>query len=153
MAVAEMSAEDRLGVMDLIANYARCLDRGDVEGWLDNFMPDATLESISGTAVGRDEIRTWVMRLVDGRIVAQDPQRLVHFVGLPLISGTAERCHAETYCLILDYDPQQAIRVPLVGLYVDTCVSTEHGWRFERRIIRGELSVPDRQAVPAAAGR
>ncbi len=136
-----MSAQDRLDVMDLIASYARCIDSGDIDGWVDNFMPDAVLEPASGVHTGHEAIRAWVTALMArGRVGAETPQ-LVHFVGLPKIDGDSERCEAQTYCVIFDYDDERAIRVPLVGRYEDTCVKDGDRWRFQHRIIHGDLVV------------
>jgi ketosteroid isomerase-like protein len=136
-----MSAEDRLGVMELIASYARCIDSGDVDGWVDNFMPDAVFAPARGERHGHDEIRQWLIELMaPGRVGAAEPQ-LVHFVGLPKIDGDSERATAQTYCVILDFDEDKKIRVPLVGRYEDTAVKDGDRWRFERRIIHGDLVV------------
>lgn len=138
---AALSAEDRLGVMQLIASYARYLDDGDREHWVDNFMPDAVLDSQSAVANGREEIGGWYDRLVGAGRVAQDPPQLVHFVGLPFIEGDAERARAETYCAIYDYDPEKRLRVTMMGIYHDTCVPSDGRWRFERRVIRSQLKL------------
>jgi ketosteroid isomerase-like protein len=142
---APMSAEDRLGVMDLIADYALRIDAGDIEGWVDNFTTDAVLEPAGGVRSGHEEIRAWVTELMGRGRVGASPPQLLHFVGLPHIrSGDGERCEVETYCVILDHDPEQRIRVPLVGRYEDTCVKVDGRWRFARRIIHGDLSAASR---------
>ena len=136
-----MSAEDRLGVMELIASYARCIDSGDVDGWVDNFMPNAVFRPASGEHTGHEQIRQWLVNLMQPGRVGADPPQLVHFVGLPQISGDSQRAHSQTYCVIIDYDEDKKIRVPLVGRYEDTCVKDGDRWRFEQRIIHGDLVV------------
>jgi hypothetical protein len=41
--------------------------------------------------------------------------------------------------VILDYDPERRIAVPLVGCSEDACVRVDGRWLFEHRIIRGDL--------------
>ncbi len=136
-----LAAQDHMDVMDLIASYCLRIDAGDAQGYAENFRPDAELELIGGRRLhGRDEIKTWVGELIGSGRVGGDPASLRHFVGLPQIHGEGDRCTAKTYCVILDYDPEQHIRVPLVGRYDDTCVKVDGRWYFEERIIRGELS-------------
>jgi 3-phenylpropionate/cinnamic acid dioxygenase small subunit len=144
---ATLSAQDRLDVMDLIASYALCIDDGDIDGWVANFLPDAVLDHIGGRASGEAEIRAWVTRLMSSGRVGGTPAQLRHFVGLPRVEALADgRAHVRTYCVILAYDPAQKIEVPLVGSYEDTCVKVEGRWRFAHRIIRGDLGVTNRPA-------
>jgi len=136
-----LSPEDHLAVIDLLASYARAIDSGDADAYADNFLEDAVLDRSSGgdPLAGRDAIRDWVAGLIDSGHVGGDPATLRHFVGLPLIEGDGDRCSAQTYCVILDFDPDRDIRSPLVGRYEDVCVKVDGRWRFQHRIIHGEL--------------
>ena len=62
-AAVPLSAEDRLDIMDLYARYAWAMDSGDTEGFLDVFLPDATL-FMSRTATGHAELRAWHERFL-----------------------------------------------------------------------------------------
>lgn len=53
-----LSAEDRLDIMDLYARYAWAMDSGDTEAFLDVFLPDATLY-MARSATGHAELRQW----------------------------------------------------------------------------------------------
>ncbi|HUZ19774.1 MAG TPA: nuclear transport factor 2 family protein [Acidimicrobiales bacterium] len=149
MTAQPLSAEGRLGVMDLIASYAFYLDSCDIEAWLGNFLPDGVLESMNAVAAGQDQLRAWVNERIAAGKVAANPPQLVHFVGLPLVRGDSERCSARTYCVILDYNAQNDVRVPMVGRYEDTCVQLDGRWFFERRIIHGDLIGAERRVPPA----
>ena len=146
MTAPQLTAEDRLEIIDLIANYALCIDSGDLEGFLDNFLPDATLESGSGTAEGHAGIREWF--LARARRLGEDltrPRHFVrHFVGIPALAGDGARCTAETYVLIVGYDSEQRVDVPLVGRYEDTIAKVDGRWRFRRRVIHSDLSAAHR---------
>jgi hypothetical protein len=138
--VEPMSAQDRLDVLDILARYARCLDTPDVAGLDEVFHADAVLDHIQGKATGHAAIRAWAQGLVDGGRVGASPPQLVHFVGLPLISGDSERCACVTYSLILTYNAEKQISLPLVGSYHDTFEKRNGRWRIAERVIRGDLS-------------
>ena len=148
MAAPALTAQDRLDVMDLIARYAVCLDKGDVDGVVDVFTPDAVWDHINGPSIGHEVIRKRIGFIMDNHKVGKDPALLRHFVGLPQISGDGESCVARTYVIIFDYESEEKthIRVPLVGSYEDQCVKVDGQWRIARRKTRGDLEVPNRVA-------
>ena len=137
-----LSAEDKQGVMELIASYAVCIDSGDIDGYVNNFLPDGILEYSVGTAKGRDEIRTWVSGLKERGIVGGTPATMRHFVGLPRVTdGSDGRARALTYCVIFNYGDAKQIQTPLVATYDDTCVKQDGRWLFEKRTIIADLGV------------
>jgi hypothetical protein len=137
-----LKPDDHFAVIELLASYARAIDSGQADDYADNFLPHAILDLLGGARrlSGRDEIREWVSGLIASGHVGGDPATLRHFVGLPLIEGEGDSCTAQTYCVILDYDPERSIRSPLVGRYEDAIVKLGGRWRFQHRIIHGELS-------------
>ena len=63
----QLTADDRMLIMDLLARYARCLDSGDLDGYVSLFTEDATL---FGEHTGHQGIRSYVdqvMRRAGGR--------------------------------------------------------------------------------------
>ncbi len=135
-----MSAEDKQGVMDLIARYVMCIDSGDLDGYVANFLPDGVIEWVGGQADGQEEIRRWVGGLMATGRIGGEPAQSRHFVGLPYITGDSRRCTARTYVIIFSLPTgEQTIAIPSVGSYTDTCVQTEAGWRFEKRVILSDL--------------
>ncbi len=146
MAASTMSAEDRLAVIDLIANYAWCVDTGDVEGYVDNFLADGVVEYGSGSrCAGHDEIRSWVAGLVDIKQIGSE-SGLRHVLGIPRIEGDGERCSARTYVVIPRLYATGEIGIPLVISYIDDCVKVDGRWRFAKRIIRGDLTAAPRSS-------
>jgi hypothetical protein len=136
-----MTAQDRLDVMALIAHYAHCLDGGDIDGYVANFLPNGAIEWANGRAEGRDAIREWVGGLMRNGGIGATPARVRHFAGIPDIDGDSRRCSARTYVIILSLDRDGAVAVPSVGSYTDTIVKTDEGWRFARRIMAADLGV------------
>lgn len=137
--MARMTAEDRLDVQDLIARYATWVDTGDVEGYVQQFLPSGVIEHRAGRCVGHDEIRPWVAGLVAEGRIGGDPAKMRHVLGLPVIEGDSERCSAKTYVVIPMIDEAGRIGVPLVGTYIDECVKVGDRWLFEKRIIQMDL--------------
>lgn len=136
------SAEDHLEVINLIARYSRALDSADIEAFLDLYRPDAVIDSMSGMASGIEELRAWMIRLLETRNVGARPSKLIHFIGVPIVRGAGERATAETYTLIVDYTAEGELRLPLLGRYEDELVRVDDRWWIQRRTIHGELSRP-----------
>jgi hypothetical protein len=136
-----MTAQDRLDVLALIARYAQCLDGGDIEGYVANFLPEGVIEWANGRAEGREAIREWVGGLMRNGGIGATPAKVRHVAGLPYVDGDGERCTAHTYVLILGLDHGGDIAVSSVGSYADTIVKTPEGWRFETRVMSADLGI------------
>jgi hypothetical protein len=124
-----LSSDDRLSIIDLLARYARCLDSGDLEGYVQNFAPDGVL---FGTHVGHVQIRDYVREVIARR--AADPSRRMHFVGIPVIDGDAERATAHSYLLWIQTGAESPISA--AAEYVDSLVKLNGRWVFESRALR-----------------
>ena len=134
-----MSALDKLDIQELIARYAQCIDGGDIDGYVANFLPDGVIEWGNGVAQGREEIRRWVGGLMAGGRIGGTPAVTRHFVNLPYITGQSERATARTYVIIFTVTGAGRVWVPSVGSYEDTVVKTPEGWLFEKRVIASDL--------------
>jgi 3-phenylpropionate/cinnamic acid dioxygenase small subunit len=138
--MAELTAQDRSDVMSLIASYAMYIDAGNVDGYVNNFMPDATFQPISRVIQGQEAIREFANNLVSSGRAGGDPATMRHFLGIPQIKAEgADRCKAQTYCVVFDYNDDKKIRVPLVARYEDEIVKHDGKWRFQKRVIHAEL--------------
>jgi hypothetical protein len=146
-----MSPEDKLAVIDLIADYGFRLDAADLDGYVNNFMPDGVFDGGGGALHGRDEIRAYVGHLIEiGEAGPDGPARLRHILGIPSVHGDSERCRARTYVMIPGHRPVQGsdgkeVFVPMVGTYTDDIVKHEGRWRFAKREIRMHLTGPSRR--------
>ncbi len=134
-----MTPEDKVAVMNLIADYAFKFDGGDLDGYVDNFAPDGVFDGSSGRYEGRDAIRAYV-----GGILANRPPGtkggLRHVMGIPSIEGDSERCRAVTYVMIPGQTDDGRIQVRMVGTYTDDIVKIDGRWRFAVRHIRMALT-------------
>ena len=123
-----MSADDRLSIMDLLARYARCLDSGDLDGYVNNFAPDGVL---FGTHVGRQQIRDYV-----GQVIARrntDPSRRMHLVGSPVIKGDGQRATVHSYLLWIELGAESPVSA--AAEYNDSVVKLDGRWVFESRML------------------
>jgi len=136
-----LTVSERLGAIDLIADYAYTLESGDIDGYVDNFTPDGTLEFRSGRHQGRDAIRALVSHLY---AIGQDgPGGNRHILGLPHVAGTPDGCAAHTYVMIVSGEKGDRPPAASFGQYADLMAWSGGRWRFaSRRLI----------PVPAPAG-
>lgn len=131
-----LTAQDRLDVADLLASYSRCLDTGDVDGYVNLFAPDGVLDGQAGPRSGRAAIRRVAEAMA---AAAQEPgptrgQR--HFAAQPVIDGDGQRCQARSYFLLVRQSTSGEPVIRAMGEYVDECVRYEGRWVFARRDIR-----------------
>ena len=128
---ARMTAEDRLDVIDLIADYGFTLEAGDLDAFVNNFTPDGIWQGGGGTHVGREAIKTFVAGLVAKK---QDgPEGHRHILGIPRVTGDGERCQAQTYVIIPGEGQEDSISLISIGTYRDEIVKLDGKWLFAHR--------------------
>jgi len=141
MASAEpLSALDRLDIMDLIARYARTLDSGDLDGYVNNFAPDADLFE---RCHGREEIREYVAQLMREGRAGPLPNGEVayrHFVGFPTIDGDRSGATVHSYLLWINMGTNAPIQA--AAEYIDQCVMVDGRWLFQRRKLNRLAGTP-----------
>jgi len=125
---AQLSIEDRVSIMELLARYARCLDSGDLDGYVNNFAPDGVL---FGNHVGHGQIREYVGQVIERR--SADPSRRMHFVGFPVIEGNAQHVTVHSYLLWLQLGAESPVSA--AAEYVDECIKLNGRWVFKTRAI------------------
>lgn len=112
------SAEDHLAIVDLWARYCMYLDRGDLEGYLQLFTPDAVYQVYGRDVVGHEKMR---------KLLSGAPHGL-HLGGNPVIE-MVEPDRANTfhnlYFVPAAGDPRRAV-------YQGQLVRTIEGWRIAR---------------------
>ena len=124
----QLSSADRLSIMELLARYARCLDSGDLDGYVNNFAPDGVL---FGSHAGHAQIRQYVGKVIERRNA--DPSRRMHFVGFPVIDGASSRATVHSYLLWVQLGAESPVSA--AAEYRDACVKLNGRWVFESRAI------------------
>jgi SnoaL-like protein len=114
--------------MELLARYARCLDSGDLDGYVNNFAPDGNL---FGNHVGHAQIREYVGQVIERR--KADPARRMHFVGFPVIEGNGQRVTVHSYLLWIQLGAESPISA--AAEYADECVKQDGRWVFQSRAL------------------
>ena len=135
VAAHRLSAEDRLDILDLIARYTHTLDSGDLDGYVENFAPDATLFE---RCHGREEIRAYVAQLMkEGRAGPLPNGEVVyrHFAQMPTIDASdAEHATVHSYLLWVNRGPEPP--VSSAAEYLDTCIKLDGRWYFQTRSLK-----------------
>ena len=129
-----LTADDRLDIIDLIARYAHTLDSGDLDGYVANFAPDATLFNRSH---GRDEIRAMVAQLYKEGRAGPLPNGDVayrHFAQAMTIDGV-DATHANVHSYLLWVNMGSEPPVSSAAEYLDTMVKLDGQWYFQTRVL------------------
>jgi hypothetical protein len=135
-----LSAEDYIGIQDLVARYPFALD-GDVDegaSYANLFTPDAVFRQ--PLTEGREKLSALAMAQPHG------PQYTRHFITNHVIDAAPGGATGKEYLVVVDLDaPGKPGKVFLVGHYDDTYERTAGGWRFKTRTF-----VTARPGTPAA---
>jgi len=131
---------DRLAIQDLVATYARCVDRRDFEVLETLFTRDARFAMYYGDPAKVEaglELRG-ILEIMKGMRAGLDTYRATtHFVGNQTVEINGEQAHAETYCLAhhLQETNGQWVDSVMSIRYADHCVRETDRWRFAERVI------------------
>lgn len=132
---ASIAADDHLAILDLISEYSRSFDSGDVATFASLFTPDGKLTTPVGDAESREEILAWAQnRWQENRTAGVRPQHfqtntLLKSVALDRVTGTTQ------LLLIWVTTATGAAEIKGVATYVDEFHNTPDGWRFDKRHI------------------
>ncbi len=130
--MATASVEDRFGIGDLFARYARSLDNGDVAGIAECFTEDGELVSPTvGSHVGREGIRTFAGRFAALRAGGT---QLRHLITNIEASVDGDRAEATAYLLATATRDGQSHFLP-PGRYVCSLRKIDGLWLFRRRVV------------------
>ena len=123
----EMIARQK--VADVMARYARGIDRCDIETLLSVFWPDARADYGSG----EQDAGAWARATVTA---LKGMRRTQHSVGNLLVEFQGEQARAETYCHAFhEFEGADGPREMVVGgRYLDLLERRTCEWRISRRI-------------------
>ena len=127
-AATALTAEDYIGIQDLVARYPFALDGDTDQGasYANLFTPDAVF-SLPRTE-GRDNLAKLALAQPHGPLYAR------HFIANHVIDAAPGGATGKEYLVVADIDaPGKPGKVFLVGHYDDTYVKTADGWRFKTR--------------------
>lgn len=122
--------DDTEAIKQLTHRYNLAFDYGDVESYLDCWIPDGFFErSNAGRAYrGHTELDELIRTFpVDGRHIS------TNFI----IEVDGDRGQASSYLLYLDR--AAGFAVSMFGVYDDTVVRTDSGWKFSERRLKVDV--------------
>jgi hypothetical protein len=132
--LAELTLQDRIGISDLFARYAWCLDTRDIEAFGDNFAVDGIIDMPGvGRFEGRQEVRRYAKMLTDDPAY---PGRQ-HWIGQSLVQADASGCSVRSYAMVTRRPTDGPCSILSLGYYNDRCVKQANDiWVFAERVFR-----------------
>jgi hypothetical protein len=128
-----LTADDYIEIQQLYARYNMAIDSGDAEGYAATFTPDGVFNTFKGHDALVGFINTWKEKMKGGN--------MRHWNTNLAISGTPDGASGAVYLLLVDV----SVRPPVIAqaaTYQDLLVKTPQGWRFTKRVTKGEGAPP-----------
>jgi len=139
-AASPLSAQDYFEIQQLYARYNIAIDNGDAEGWAATFTPDGAFNTMVGHDALVGFVNMWREKL--------NGATRKHWNNNLQITGNSKEASAYVYLMLLDYSTKPAT-ILTTGTYTDTLTKTKDGWRFTKRITKGDVA-PAAPSPPAA---
>jgi hypothetical protein len=134
---SSLTADDYIEIQQLYAQYNNAIDSGDAEGYAGTFTADGVFNTFNGHDALVGFIHRWRDSMKGGN--------MRHWNTNLAINGTPEGASGSVYLLLVDV----SVRPPAIttaAKYEDQLVKTPQGWRFKKRVTKGEGPPP---AAPA----
>ncbi len=139
-AASPLSAQDYFEIQQLYARYNIAIDNGDAEGWAATFTPDGAFNTMVGHDALVGFVKMWREKL--------NGATRKHWNNNLQITGNSKEASAYVYLMLVDYSTKPAT-ILTTGTYTDTLIKTKDGWRFTKRITKGDVA-PAAPSPPAA---
>jgi ketosteroid isomerase-like protein len=127
-----LSADDRLDILQVVAQADSAATRRDTEGYLALFSDDAVLDGAEGEHRGKERLRQSV-----GPIWASEGPVSVHLTLNAIVDpvdGRPDRAVATSVLVILTGEAPTSVHS--VSAIVQHLVKVGQGWQIERRSVR-----------------
>lgn len=132
-----LSVEDELAIRQLIARYNHAIDSGDGPAYAAAFTDDGVLDVGDFVVTGRDALYAFAESFA---VTVRAPR---HIASNLVIEGDGDRAELRAYVQLYSLDgtpPRQEVRAS--GIYTDTLVKEDGGWRFVRRTFANDAGSP-----------
>lgn len=127
-----LTAADKVEIQELVARYNRAIDSGDVEGWVDTFLPDGVFEGlVVPTFRGHDELRAFATAFWTEPEYAEW-RGAQHWATNMIIDGEGDRATLFAYHIMFTPDGPGA-NPALLAAYDDELRKVDGRWKFARR--------------------
>jgi hypothetical protein len=138
-ATGALSAQDNFEIQQLYAKYNIAIDSGDAEGWAATFTPDGVFNTFRGHDQLVNFVKNWREKL--------NGATRKHWNNNLQINGDSKEASGYVYLMLVDISTKPA-SILTTMTYTDSLVKTKNGWRFTKRITKGDLAPA---ATPPAA--
>lgn len=134
---------DRAAIQDLLARYAHCVDRRDIEGVVACFTPDAAYRGSLGEGTIQDALTALRDRM-------ERYESTMHLLGNQLIEIDGDRARSETYAIAHHCINNNGDRRNLaVGVrYEDELIRRDGRWLICSRVVHMEWERDDAVFLP-----
>jgi hypothetical protein len=116
---------DKFEITQIIHSYSVHLDIERVDVCTDLFLEDGKLELRIGKAKGKAEIEGLLTRILEFTRAKR------HFITNTFVELENETAYAQSYLLVVD--ALESTEIKMTGVYHDTFVKTENGWKIHTR--------------------
>ena len=137
----KLTGDDYVEIQQLYARYNNAIDSGDAEGYAATFVPDGVFNTYNGHDALVGFIHSWHDRMGGAN------RR--HWNTNLMITPSAEGANGSVYLMLIDVGQRPPV-IASAAKYDDQVVKTAEGWRFKKRVTKGEGPAPA-AAAPAAA--
>jgi len=130
---SSLTADDYIEIQQLYARYNNAIDSGDAEAYAATFVSDGVFNNFNGHDALVGFVNDW-------RDKMKGTSRR-HWNTNLLINPSPEGASGSVYLLLVDV----SVRPPAIAAaakYDDQLVKTPQGWRFKKRVTKGEGPAP-----------
>lgn len=139
-AASPLSSQDYFEIQQLYARYNIAIDSGDAEGWAATFTADGAFNTMVGHDALVGFVKTWREKL--------NGATRKHWNNNLQVTGNSKEASAFVYLMLVDLSTKPAT-ILTTGTYTDSLVKTKDGWRFTKRVTKGDVA-PASPSPPAA---
>ncbi|MDQ4012589.1 MAG: nuclear transport factor 2 family protein [Thermoproteota archaeon] len=135
-----LKAEDKLQIIELSSRYNKTLDHRDVDGWLETWIEDGTIETPFGNAKGRTSLRVFLngyFGIAKGKrhwtsnyMIFEGDNRGSNTVST---STTTDYTSATMSCDLIIFKTEEIPTIFTTGIYVDELKKIRNIWKFSSR--------------------
>jgi 3-phenylpropionate/cinnamic acid dioxygenase small subunit len=129
---------DRTAIVQLIARYGNCLDRGEFDDLAALFFEDSEFHidpspGVESPLRGRSEIREMIERRWQVMNVVEQRRHVMSNIEIIELSGNTAEVRTTLTIFAVERGPDKSVRLHGVGVYSDTIERGEHAWLFRER--------------------
>jgi len=137
-APATLKAEDKLQIIELSSRYNKNLDHRDIDGWLETWTEDGTIETPFGNSKGKTSLKVFLtgyFEIARGKrhwtsnyIISVDNSRDSN-IGTASTTATT----ATMSCDLIVFKIEEIPTIFTTGTYIDKLEKVKDIWKFSSR--------------------